>query len=205
MELTQETIIGILTGSVATITIKGIIDYFNKKVEFRRELKKNLYGKKLEAAEHGIKAMFQSYQSAVIIANAIDSLLTEEIEGDLFENIWQSYFNLMDEGETRLLNSSASLYFKMHNNALWSNKDQKEFLKLLSNVKIYGEHFKSYKVELEKINSKKELKRVELEIEDKFRGAIRNEFEDLSKVLKKYATAQFNTIEEIKSEFTKDK
>lgn len=149
--------------------------------------------------------MFLSYQSALIIANAIDSLLTEQIEGELFENIWQSYFNLMNEAETKLLNSSATLYFKMHKNELWSNEDQKEFLKLLSNVKVYGEYFKSCEVELEKMTSEKERNELELEIKNKFRGPVKNELENLSKLLRKYAEAQFSIIEEIKEEFARYK
>lgn len=47
--------IGILGGSLGTIIITKIIDYFSEKRTFKRELKRQFFAKKLEAAEKATK------------------------------------------------------------------------------------------------------------------------------------------------------
>jgi len=138
MELNQETIIGFLTGSLATVILKGIIDGFNKRIEFRRELKKKLYDKKIDAAENTVKALVKSMESALILANTIDTALENEMDEEIFINIWETYFNLMGESETALLNSSAYLYFQLQDAEFWSNEDQRLFIETISKVKVIG-------------------------------------------------------------------
>ena len=47
--------IGILTGSLGTILITKIFEYFSERRIFKRELKKHFFAKKLEAAEKAMK------------------------------------------------------------------------------------------------------------------------------------------------------
>ncbi|WP_422360312.1 hypothetical protein [Reichenbachiella sp.] len=202
MEISQETIIGFLTGTVATIILKGIVDFFQKRVEFKRELKKSLYDKKLDAAEEAAKAMFQNVQSATIIVNAIKNVLERDMDGELFEQIWEAYFKIIEQGESSLLNSTAPMYFQLDNPELWSNEDQQNLFDVYSKIKILGEEIQIYEDELDKHQENDEVyDELENYIENELRVNAKEELSKLKELLEKNSNAQLAAIEEIKKEF----
>lgn len=202
MEISQETIIGFLTGTVATIILKGIVDFFQKRVEFKRELKKSLYDKKLDAAEEAVKAMFQNVQSATTIVNAIKNVLERDMDGELFEQIWEAYFKIIEQGESSLLNSTASMYFQLENPELWSNEDQQNLFDVYSKIKILGEEIQIYEDELDKHQENdKVYNELENYIENELRVKAKEELGKLKELLEKNSNAQLAAIEKIKKEF----
>lgn len=72
----EKTIIGLLSGSLGTLIIKEIFDFFNKNLEFKRELKKITFTRKLEKAEKAI-SFFSTYLNTIIeIKKSLEVILT---------------------------------------------------------------------------------------------------------------------------------
>lgn len=191
----------ILSGTVATIVLKGIVDYCQKRVDFKREIKRAIYTKKLDAAEDVMKALFQSYQSILLIITAIDNLLNKDMDRELFDRILEDSFKFIEEGESSLITSSAHLYFSLEDDNLWSLDDQKNFFEVCSNIKILGDEIQFYEKELEKIKGKdyeKEVSRIETE----FREPLIREFRKLAELLHKNSKAISKRIQIIRTEFT---
>ena len=202
MEVSQETIIGFLTGTIATIILKGIIEFYQKKVEFKRELEKSFYNKKLDAAEQAVKAMFQNVQSATVIVTAIKNVLERDMDGELFDQIWVAYFKIIEQGEFSLLNSTASMYFQLDNSELWSNEDQQNLFDVYSKIKILGEEFDIYEDELEKLQENdKAYHELDNYIENVIKVNAKEELSKLKGLLEKSSNAQLTSIKQIKNEF----
>ena len=203
MNITIETIIGFLSGTVVTIFLKGVIEYLQKRIEFKRGIEGTIHAKKLDAAEYAIKAMFQSYQSMLIIVTAIDNLLNKDMDNELFHGIWEIYFKQIEQGETSLLTSSVSLYFNLEDEKLWSVDDQKALFETYSNIKILGEEIQAHQVEIVEIED--EMQQIEFEdyIEKELREPLKIELRELGELLKKNSQAVFSSIQKIKSEFQK--
>ena len=199
----QQTIIGILTGSLGTIIVKGIIDFFNKRVEHKREIKKGFYEKKLVSAEETIRSLFNNYQSMVVIVNAIDNLVETDMDGDFFDHIWKSYFEQMTIGEKQLLSSSASLYFQLENDELWSNVDQKELLEIYSNVKVLSDEIQYLNSLISESDDNEAIEQTGVHIEKELRPLLIIEMKRLAEKLRKSYQAVFATMESIKKEVKK--
>lgn len=201
MDISQETIIGFLTGTVATIVLKGIVDAINKTIEFKRELKKRIYDKKLDAAESAVTAMFQNVQSSLIIINAIEAALNRDMDGELLEMVWNIYFKQIEKSEQNLLNSTASLYFQLDNPELWSNEDQQNLLDVYSKIKVLGEEIQYYDGELENIPEGETYDEIETLIEEELRPTAKKEIAKLKELLTKCTSAQLVAIDKIKDDF----
>lgn len=203
MDIDQGTIIGILTGSLGTIVVKGIIDFFNKSAEHKREIKRGFYGKKLASAEETIRSLFNNYQSMIVIVNAIDNLVESDMDGDFFDQIWTSYYAQMTKAEEQLLSSSASLYFQLENDELWSNEDQKELLEIYSNVKILSDEIQYLNSLIDESDDDEVKTKTEIYIEEELRAPLILEMKRLAEKLRKSYQGIFKTIESIKKEVKK--
>jgi hypothetical protein len=65
MTIDINTISAFLTGSIATLVIREIINQINRKVDFNRDLTKIAYQKKLEKAENAV-AYYWTYLNKAI-------------------------------------------------------------------------------------------------------------------------------------------
>ena len=201
MEISNETVIGFLTGTLATIVLKGIVDFIQKRIDYKREIDKTIHLKKLDAAEHAIKGMFKTYQSTLIIATAIENLLERDMDGDFFDSIWDHYFRHMADGEESLLTSPVSLYFTLEDEELWSMEDQKSLFEVYSNVKVLGDQIQLLNEELETLEEAQHIAELEEHIESELREPLKKELRELGTLLVKNSNSIFFTIQKLKAEF----
>ena len=139
-----QTIVGVLSGSLATLAIKELINQFNKKQEFNRELKKLTYEKKLEKAENAI-AYYWTYSNKVVeqkksfelILSIVDKI--EDSDKDI-----QIIYDLLKKNSDALAELSGGkyssinaihLYFDLEESDKWNEKDISDLLQALSETK----------------------------------------------------------------------
>lgn len=144
--LTYNVIAGFLSGSLATLIIKYIIDAINKKVEFRRELMKLTYVRKLEKAENAI-AFYYTYVTKIVELKKSFQVFIQalkKIENDDYDNdveIIQNIINQNSAALTLLMSekyfdiNSIHLYFDLDDAEQWNENDLENMLKQLSETK----------------------------------------------------------------------
>ncbi|KIA82567.1 hypothetical protein OA84_10410 [Kaistella solincola] len=67
-------IVGFLSGSIATIILNQIFNYFNKRTEFDRELKKIKFVRTLEISEKAVAYYYTYFTKVNEIKKSIDKL-----------------------------------------------------------------------------------------------------------------------------------
>jgi len=199
MEIELISIIAFLSGSLGTLIIKGIIDFINKRIEYKRGIKKDFFGKKLLAAEEAIRSLFGSYQSTIIIVHAIDNLLERDMDGDLFDELWNTYFEKLASIENQFLNSSVSLFFELENEDLWNNDDQRELFDIYSNIKIIIDEVEYLNKELD-LASQERAGLIRKRLDEEIKNELMTELRKLSEKLTKNYNATFSNIQMIKNE-----
>lgn len=202
MEFSLTNIIAFLSGSLGTLIIKGFIDLVIKKMDFKHELRKNFFEKKLAAAEEAIKSLFNSYQSTIVLVNALDNLLEKEMDNDYFDEIWDNYSDKIIKSEDKIFQSSVSLFFQLEDEVKWNNEDQKELFEIYSNIKIMSEEVHYWDSELDKRGNKKRKESINKRME-LLRDELMTELKKLSDKLTKSYTAIFSNIETIKLDIKK--
>ncbi|RZJ97804.1 MAG: hypothetical protein EOO46_25310 [Flavobacterium sp.] len=144
-------LIGILSGSLATLVVKEVINQINKRQDFTRELKKITYIRKLEKAENAI-AFYWTYINRVIemkkslevVVKAVHEL--EEKENDI--QIIQEVLNKTGQaitdmsGEKYSSINSIHLYFDLEDLEKWNEIDIESLLKSLAETKSIDNEIK---------------------------------------------------------------
>jgi hypothetical protein len=142
MEINQEVLSGVLSGSLATLILKGIIDAVTSRVEHKRALGKELFIRKLNAAEK-TTAFYTVYLSKSAEMRMgyrafIELLRDDSIErnGDVIEEILSKASKTAEELATaRAIEISvANLYFDLSNAKDWSDHDYGKLIDLISSI-----------------------------------------------------------------------
>jgi hypothetical protein len=137
-------LVGILSGSLATLVIKEILNQINKRQDFTRELKKVTYTRKLEKAENAI-AYYWTYLNKVIemkkslevIIKAINEFDEKENDVEFIQQIMTTTSQaLTDLAGDKYSNVNAiHLYFDLEDNEKWNENDIENLLKYLAETK----------------------------------------------------------------------
>lgn len=132
-----QTIIGFLGGSLATILIKQIFDHFNRKTEFKREIHKITYIKKLELSEKAV-SYYYTYNSAVNqIRQSVEKISSSFSNLDNSEDGLDTIQKIIDTnsialkvlGESQEINvNGINLYFDLDDNNDWGDAESAQLL-----------------------------------------------------------------------------
>lgn len=140
MELSEysQLIIGLLSGSLGTIILKSLIEFFSKKIEFKRELRKKFFERKIDAADKAVAAM---YSTAINIGNLS---LTYDLMSDPDKEYSYEYLkNLSDKINVQLQKitdapltdlHSIYLYSDFSDKASWTDKEDLTLIDSLSDL-----------------------------------------------------------------------
>jgi tetratricopeptide (TPR) repeat protein len=145
------TITGILGGSLATLIVKEILNQINKRQDFKRELKKLTYIKKLERAESAI-AYYWTYlgkvtemkKSLEFIIKAVNEMDEKAYDIEIIQQTMHNTGLAITElsGEKYSNINSIHLYFDLENIDKWNEKDLENLLKSLSETKALDNEIK---------------------------------------------------------------
>lgn len=135
-------LIGILSGSLGTLLLKEIFNQINRKVDFKRDLKKITFIRKLEKAEKAV-SFYSTYLNSVIETKksfeVIISALKEDTDVDI--SIIESILKQHSENLTDLMknaypeSNAVHLYFDLENLEKWNESDLSSFLENLAETK----------------------------------------------------------------------
>ena len=138
------TIVGLLGGSLITIIIKEILNQFNKRQDFSRELKKITYERKLEKAENAI-AFYWTYLNKIIESKKSFEVIIEALEeidetdkdieiiGDLLKKNGQAIIDLTTDKYSQI--NAIHLYFDLEEKDKWNETDLFDLIQNLSETK----------------------------------------------------------------------
>ena len=131
----QNTIIGLLTGSLATLLIKGLIEYLSKKTEHKRELFSITYQRQLELAEKATSYYYTYFSQIQHTKKAIQSLIKatnddSELDADMLGGIVKDCGASLTKLETENFHqiNAIHLYFELDNVQDWNEQDVSELL-----------------------------------------------------------------------------
>lgn len=202
MEIDQNILTGFLTGSLATLIIKGGIDYIIKWFDYKRELKKGYYFKKLDSAEESIRHLTKAYNSIVMVVIAIENLIEVKMDGELFDQIWVVYFDQLAKAEEGLINTSSTLYFQFTDNQKWNESNQRDLFEAYSKIKVLKDQIDYYNNEISKSETEEERVMHFNQVESLSMSLI-DEMKKLASMLRRNSEAIWHTIEQIKSDLKK--
>jgi hypothetical protein len=144
MNIDYNSIIGFLGGSLATLIIKEVINFFNKRQDFKRELIKATYQRKLEKAEKAI-AYYWTYLKQVIILKssfqvviqAINELEEKDHDIEIIQGVLAQNSKALSDlaGDKYLDINSVHLYFDLDDSEMWDEQDGELFLKAIAETK----------------------------------------------------------------------
>jgi tetratricopeptide (TPR) repeat protein len=137
-------LIGLLSGSIATLIAKEIINQINKRQDFTRELKKITYMRKLEKAENAI-AFYWTYINRVIemkkslevVIKAVHELDEKDYDIQIIQEVLNRTGQAiadMSDGNYSSINS-IHLYFDLEDTQNWNEMDIESLLKSLAETK----------------------------------------------------------------------
>jgi hypothetical protein len=129
------TIIGILSGSLGTIIVTKTIEYFSAKTAFKRELKRQFFAKKLEAAENAIRFFISAIDSYSMLQNSFDLLINDgnqDVAMGLLNDSTSKCKLLWDSTNTQL--NAARLYFDVKNTTNYPIDNQLNLTNLISKL-----------------------------------------------------------------------
>ena len=142
--MTIQSIIGFLSGSLVTLVIREIINQYNRKQDFEREIRKLIYVRKLEVAEKAI-AVYYTYKSISSTISTSHEFLIEtfhkfsEGESDvmfikeIIERNQKALFQLSTEKFLDINN--VHLYFDLEDETKWSDKDSSDLLTAIGHLR----------------------------------------------------------------------
>ena len=211
MNFESETILGFLTGSVATIIINQIFNYFNKKTEFNRELKKIKFSRTLEISEKAVSYYYTYFSKVSEIKKSIDKFATTLKDLDnsqdglfsiqkLIESNSQSLFDL---GENHGFNiNGVNLYFDLENDNDWNEDDLAKLLDCLAKTDHLNNELLFWTKEYEKYEELNDQRTAEFCISktDEIRPTYIEALDEYSNLLSKNLTAMRNRIKKIREE-----
>jgi len=138
------TIIGLLCGSLGTIIIGKAFDFFTEKIAFERELKRQFFAKKLEAAEQATKWFVSARDNGEMLRISLKMLIED---GDVFH----AFTLLKEAGEKcKFLGETSNnqlnminLYFDLKSPAWYPAENASDinnlFSELLKKIRIANE------------------------------------------------------------------
>jgi hypothetical protein len=129
------TIIGVLSGSLGTILITKIVDYFSAKTAFRRELKRQFFTKKLEIADSAIRFFVSANDTYSELQCSFNLLMNGENKDYamfLFDNALKKVNQLKDSEHAQL--NALSLYFNLHTSKEYTTDDPNIIVNLISKL-----------------------------------------------------------------------
>ncbi len=205
-------IVGFLSGSIATIILNQIFNYFNKRTEFDRELKKIKFVRTLEISEKAVAYYYTYFTKVNEIKKSIDKLSSslkkldnsqDGLEGiqKLIETNSQALFSL---GETQGINvNGVNLYFDLENDEDWNEEDLAGLLECLSTTEHLNNELLIWTKEYEKYNELNDDKMVEfcLVKTDNITPLYINALDNYSILLAKNLKAIRNRMQKLKKEF----
>jgi len=135
-------IIGLLSGSLATLLIKEVFNQINRKVDFNRDLKKLTFARKLDKAEKAV-GFYATYLNTIIeMKNSFKVILkTLKEDSDLDLSIIETVLNQHSVNLTELMKNSypesnaVHLYFELEDLENWNESDISDLLENLSETK----------------------------------------------------------------------
>ena len=146
MNMDANLISGMLSGSLLTLFIKWLLDRFDKKTEFKREIFKITYNKKLEIAESAV-AFYWTYQKqAIEMKKSVETLylsLKDQNYPNTDPQIILTILNKNSEiltqlaGEKYFSVNGIHLYFDLEDEKEWSENDFGEFVSCIAELKYY--------------------------------------------------------------------
>lgn len=144
MTIDINSILGFLGGSLATLIIKEVINQINRKQDFKRELIKATYLKKLDKAEKAI-AFYRTYLNQItLLKNSYQTVLKavneseeKDIDIEIIQEVLEHNSKAFSElsGEKYFETNSIHLYFELDDEERWSEDDQELFIKSLAETK----------------------------------------------------------------------
>ena len=144
MTIDYDAIIGFLGGSLATLIIKEVINQINKKQDFRRELTKATYLRKLEKAEKAVAYYWTYLNQVVILKNSYQVVIQAVNELEEKDNDIQIIQGVLEQNSKALADlagdkyldiNSVHLYFDLEDTEKWGEQDGELFLKALAETK----------------------------------------------------------------------
>jgi tetratricopeptide (TPR) repeat protein len=144
MTIDYNAITGFLGGSLATLIIKEVINQINKKQDFKRELTKVTYIRKLEKAEKAVAYYWTYLNQLVIIKSSFQVVIQAVNELDEKDNDIQIIQGVLEQnskaisdlaGEKYFDVNSVHLYFELEDEEKWGEKDGELLLKSIAETK----------------------------------------------------------------------
>lgn len=127
-----------LAGSVITVTLEKLIDYFSIKTQNEHELKRAFYERKLRAAEAAVSHWSEVATAVGLLSGLYDKFAEDdEMELEVFLNLEASYNKLLDKANksSNEFSSSILLYFDINEEKFWNNEPIKDLFEHLSGLK----------------------------------------------------------------------
>lgn len=197
MTFDTTTILGFLSGSVATLFIKELFNQINKKKDFDRDIMRITYQKKLEKAEMAVSYYWtyfnktaeikKSYETFLKSANSIGennfdtdiiNSLLEENKKNLAELVGKKFHDI----------NGIHLYFDLWDAEEWNEDDLGNVYQSLSELQYWDN-------ELQKLASV-----YEVHIQKENKEKIREYLKRFKNILPKYVTSLENHIDLIEKE-----
>lgn len=143
MTLDLNTLIGFLSGSFLTLIVKELINQFNKKQDFKRDIFKITYSRKLEIAEKAI-AFYWTYLNQIIslkssfqvLIQIIKEIEVKDNDFEVIQGVLEQNSKTLSElsGEKYFDVNSVHLYFNLEDKDKWNDKDNDLFVKSLAEI-----------------------------------------------------------------------
>lgn len=189
----NQLIIGLLSGSLGTMIFKEIFNQINKKVDFKRDLTKHVYEKKIDAAEKAI-SFYSSYLNFVIEIRESFKVIKKSIEADasIDYEVLQEIININRKRLTKLFAKSYSemnivnLYFDLNDEDEWNEDDIQELYLNLSEFKMYDTEIVTLSNLLTQHNENGEGELVEY-YSDQIEIALNEYLSSIEKLIKSYS------------------
>jgi len=107
-------IMGLLGGSLGTIVITKIIECFTEKSAFERDLKRQFFIKKLEAADNAVRFIISAMDTCFLLQNTFNLLIKNKsdiLAGPLFDDAYAKNKQLQSSQEAMF--NAIILYFHL--------------------------------------------------------------------------------------------
>lgn len=132
MNIDLNAISGFLTGSLATLIVREIISQINRKVDFKREIIKITYQKKLEKAESAV-AYYWTYLNKAIevkkslqtVHKAINEIDETKLDIEIIANTLNLNSKILTDlgGDKYFDINGIHLYFDLEDEKSWNEED----------------------------------------------------------------------------------
>lgn len=153
MEINIDAITAFLSGSLITLIFKELINQYNKKQDFNREINKIVYVRKLETGEKAI-AFYNVYVNRVIsmtksieiIAKAFKDLENSSYDLTLIKEIIDQNGKALTDLESNdfIDISAVHLYFNLKDEEKWSAIDLQSMYSIMSEIKATDTELQFY-------------------------------------------------------------